>query len=125
MTRRRQSQRKNATRQEFKVINQDLSGGYEVQMVAASIMKLLEGRVSPELLNVMSAMLLGFNDEMQLEIADDLLDFACGHVIHTTGCPTADFMLGACYLWIAEDQGLDTQKLVNTLMMEVEQDEKR
>jgi hypothetical protein len=32
------------------------------------------------------------------------------HVIHTTGCPSADYILEACYRWIAEEQGiLDSQ----------------
>jgi len=65
----------------------------------------LEGRVSPQLHQMMTAMLLGFNDDMQLEIADDLLDFACQHIVHTTGCPTADALLVTCYGWIAEEQG--------------------
>lgn len=106
MTSKNKKLRKKATHAEFKVINQNLSGEFSVEPVSASIMELLEGRVSPELQKSMELMLLGFNDEMQLEIADNLLDFACGHVIHTTGCPSADCVLMACYMWIAEEQGI-------------------
>ena len=35
-----------------------------------------------------------------------LLDFAHGHVVHTTGCCSADAVLLSCYKWIVEEQGL-------------------
>ena len=70
-------------------------------------MECVEDKVSPKLLDVLNAMLLGFNDDMQLEIADDLLDFAYGQVVHTTGCPSADAVLNACYTWIAEEKGFE------------------
>ncbi len=89
----------------IKVIEQDLRDGYSIDGTSKIIMDCLEDKVSPDLLELLKQMLLGFNDDMQLEIADNLLDFAHGHVVHTTGCPSADAVLAACYKWIAEEKG--------------------
>lgn len=89
----------------IKVYEQDLTCQFGVDGTAQYVMECLEDKVSPELLDVLNAMLLGFNDDMQLEIADDLLDFAYAQVVHTTGCPSADAVLNACYTWIAEEKG--------------------
>ena len=91
----------------LKVYEQDLTPQFSVDGTAQYVMECLEDKVSPKLLDVLNAMLLGFNDDMQLEIADDLLDFAYGQVVHTTGCPSADAVLYACYTWIAEEKGFE------------------
>ena len=91
----------------LKVYEQDLTHQFGVDGTAQYVMECLEDKVSPKLLDVLNAMLLGFNDDMQLEIADDLLDFAYGQVVHTTGCPSADAVLNACYTWIAEEKGFE------------------
>ena len=91
----------------IKVIEQDLTYQFGVEGVALDVMECLEDKVSPALLDTLNAMLLGFNDDMQLEIADDLLDFAYGQMAHTTGCPSADAVLNACYTWIAEEKGFE------------------
>ena len=91
----------------LKVYEQDLIYQFSVDGTAQYVMECLEDKVSPKLLDVLNAMLLGFNDDMQLEIADDLLDFAYGQVVHTTGCPSADAVLNACYTWIAEEKGFE------------------
>ena len=72
--------------------------------LAAEVMKDLEGKVSDDLLELLNVMLLGFCDEMQLEIADDLVDFVCDRVVHTTNCPSADAVLLSCYEGIAEEK---------------------
>ena len=91
----------------LKVYEQDLTYQFGVDSTAQYVMECLEDKVSSKLLDVLNAMLLGFNDDMQLEIADDLLDFAYGQVVHTTGCPSADAVLNACYTWIAEEKGFE------------------
>ena len=91
----------------LKVYEQDLTHQFGVDGTAQYVMECLEDKVSPKLLDLLNAMLLGFNDDMQLEIADDLLDFAYGQVVHTTGCPSADAVLNACYTWIAEEKGFE------------------
>lgn len=102
--------------EEVEVIEQDLSYEYSIEGVAMSIMEIIEKKVSPELFYMMKDMLLGFDDAMQLEMADDLLDFAHGHVIHTTGCPSADYVLDMCYAYIADEHGiLDEEAIQNKL----------
>ena len=91
----------------FKIYEQDLTYQFGIDSTAQFVMDGLEERVSPELLELLNAMLLGFSDDMQLEIADDLLDFVCMHVIHTTGCLSADAVLESCYKWIAEEKGIE------------------
>jgi hypothetical protein len=101
---------------DVRVIEQDLSGEHDIDCDAMSIMECLEDKVSKELFELLKEMLLGFNEEMQLELADDLLNFAHGHVIHTTGCPSADYVLEMCYAWIAAEHGiLDGEAIQNML----------
>ena len=93
-----------------RVIDQNLKGEYNYDSTALRVIENLEDRVSVQLYDMIRDMLLGFEEGMQLEIADNLLDFTVMHVIHTTGCPSADYILEACYRWIAEEQGiLDSQ----------------
>ena len=103
------STRRNYSKVKFvkvKVIEQDLRSEQEMETVAESLIELLDGKVSAELQVIIMEMMLGFSKEMQLEIADNLLDFAHGHVVHTTGCWSADAVLKTCYEWIAEEHGL-------------------
>ena len=100
----------NSLAADSRVIDQDLKGEYNYDSTALRVIENLEDRVSIQLYDMIRDMLLGFDDGMQLEIADNLLDFTVMHVIHTTGCPSADYILEACYRWIAEEQGiLDSQ----------------
>lgn len=104
----KKSKIKKVTREKLvKVIEQDLTGLFGIESTAQYVMECLEDKVSSELLELLKQMLLGFSDDMQLEIADNLLDFTCGHVIHTTGCKSADVILAACYICIAAEKGID------------------
>ena len=97
-----------------RVIDRDLKNEYNFDSTALMVLGNLEDRVSIELYDMIRDMLLGFEEGMQLEIADNLLDFAVMHVIHTTGCPSADYILEACYRWIAEEQGIiDSQSFAD------------
>ena len=91
---------------ELEVIEQDLRQEQKVDGTAMSVMECLEDKVSAELFGMLKTVLLGFSEPIQLEIADDLLDFACHQVIHTTGCISVDVALGSCYKWIAEEKGI-------------------
>ena len=91
---------------ELEVIEQDLRQEQKVDGTAMTVMGCLEDKVSAELFEMLKTVLLGFSEPMQLEIADDLLDFACQQVIHTTGCISVDVALGSCYKWIAEEKGI-------------------
>lgn len=106
---RKKKTKKNYQSLELIVFEQDLSCEQPVDGTAMSVMECLEGRVSDELLELMKVMLLGFAEGMQLEIADNLLDFACRRVVHTTGCISADAVLKFCYGWIAAEKGFDLE----------------
>ena len=102
------SSRKNFSKVKFvkvKVIEQNLRSEQEIGDEVESLVRLLGSKVSAELQVIIMEMMLGFSKEMQQEIADDLLDFAYEHVVHTTGCWSADAVLKSCYEWIAEEQG--------------------
>ena len=67
MKSRKRKFKKNHEYLEVKVIEQDLSCEQSVDSVAMSVMECLEDRVSPELLYLLNAMLLGFSNDMQLK----------------------------------------------------------
>lgn len=96
----------NSLAADSRVIDRDLKNEYNFDSTALMVLGNLEDRVSIQIYDMIRDMLLGFEDGMQLEIADNLLDFTVKHVIHTTGCPSADYILEACYRWIAEEQGI-------------------
>jgi hypothetical protein len=83
------------------VIIRDLSNEYGLDERAARIMQQVEDLVSENLLNNLIDCLLSFCDQMQVELAEDILDFALAHVVHTTGCKSADYILDYCYTCIA------------------------
>lgn len=99
-----------------RVINQDLRSKYGTDSVAEFVMECLEDKVSRPLYDLLKLQLLGYNDDMQLEIADSLLDFVCDEVVHSTGCPSADATLEACYTWIAAEKGMLTDESMYELM---------
>lgn len=89
-----------------KVITQDLSNEFGIDERAARIMRLVEGEVSEDLLDMLMTELQGFCGQMQIEMAEDLLDFALAHVVHTTGCPSVDYVLDYCYSHIAMEHDI-------------------
>ena len=94
---------------ELVVIEQDLACGQAVSGTAMTVMECLEDKVSAELFELLKTILLGFSEPMQLEIADDLLDFACRQVVHNTGCISVDSVLYSCYKWIADEKGVSLE----------------
>ena len=88
------------------VVARDTSGNYAIDKVAAGLMAQVEDEVSQELMELLRWQLLGFCKEMQREMAEDLLFFALGHVVTTTGCPSADYVLDCCYTMIAVEHGI-------------------
>ena len=88
------------------VIIQDLTSEFNLDERAIRIMMLMDGEVSDNLLRTLVQQLQGFCGQMQIEMAENLLDFALGHVIHTTGCPSADYVLDYCYSYIAMEHDI-------------------
>ncbi len=90
----------------FMVYNKDLCSKNPISDTAAYYMELVGEEVSSELFDVLKKTLAGFNEDMQIEIADNLLNFIDFKAIVTTGCYSVDLVLNMCYLMIAEEQGL-------------------
>ena len=72
----------------------------------ARIIALVKDEVSNDLFDMLVGYLQGFCGQMQIEMAEDLLDFAIGHVVHTTGCQSVDVVLDYCYSFIAMEHGI-------------------
>ena len=89
-----------------KVLIQNLCDEYNIDESAAKVMMLIKGEVSDGLLRMLVQELQGFCGRMQLEMAEDLLDFALGHVVHTTGCRSVDMVLDYCYTHIAMEHDI-------------------
>ena len=62
--------------------------------------------VFPMLYGHLMMVVRGFDEDMQLEMAEDLVSFASEHIAHTTGVISADFTLDVCYLMIAYDHNI-------------------
>lgn len=93
-------------------IEQDLRNQYPADGSATDILDTLEGRLSKSLLNDIREYLPGFHPDLQVEIADDVVDFTNGDSVRYTGLKYIDRMLKAFYLLISEELGLDLSELV-------------
>ena len=88
------------------MIHQNLLKKHQLDPIAEKVMACLEGKVSPMLYGHLMMVVRGFDEDMQLEMAEDLVSFACEHIAHTTGVISADFTLDVCYLMIAYDHNI-------------------
>ena len=88
---------------ENKVFNRDKRHEYHIDSTAQSVMECIEGRVSDKLYQDMMDYLPGFNDDMQLEIADNLLDAVCYGWQHYIGIPHIDTKMKSFYFLIEEE----------------------
>lgn len=88
-----------------KVFMNDLSLEFKVDGIASDVMECIISRVSEELYNQMYDYLLGFNADMQLVIADNLLDNSCYGWEHYTGIDHVDEKLRIFYFLIDKELG--------------------
>ena len=88
-----------------RLIEQDLCEDQSMNMGAEYTMKRLKNKLSSELVDMLVMQLLGFNEVIQEEIADNLDMYVRNHEVHTTGCPSVDYVLDVCYMWIAAELG--------------------
>ena len=103
----------------IKVVEGDLSCMQDISSYALDVKDLLNEKVSPELSDKLNEMLLGFNEDVQLEMVENMLSFICANVLHTTGCFSVDTALEMCYKWIGEEKGMVTNgfgRLMNRLI---------
>ena len=88
-----------------KIFMNDLSMQFEVDDAAHSVFANIEGRVNDELYNQMYGYMLGFDKEMQLVIADNLLDAVIYGWEHYTHIDHVDDKLKSFYLLIDKELG--------------------
>ena len=88
-----------------RVIEEDLSEYQGMNRCAEYTMKRLERKLSTELVEMLIEQLLGFNEVIQEEMADNLDLYVRNHEVKTTGCPSVDLVLDVCYMWIAAELG--------------------
>ena len=87
-----------------RMIHENLIADHQIDR--EQVMTGLEDRVSPVLYGTLIMLVRGFDEDMQLEMADDLVDFAKYHLAHTTGVVSADIVLDLCYMMIAEEHDI-------------------
>ena len=85
---------------------QDLQPDYGLTSEVEEIMDRVGKEVSPLLHQMLIEQMLGFHEDMQIEMAENLEEFACLHEVHFTGCADVDYVLAQCYGWIAAELGL-------------------
>ena len=89
-----------------KLIHQDLLTEHPLDPVAERILDCMRGRISPALQGHFMQLLRSFDEDMQIEIADDLNDFSQDHTAHTTGVVSADIILDLGYKMIAFEHNI-------------------
>ena len=94
------------------MIHQNLLKNYPLDPIAEKVLEGLEGKVCPSLQGYLMIILRGFDENMQLEMADNLLDFVNDNILHRTGCYSVDVTLAQCYMWIGMEQGIVKEKVV-------------
>ena len=90
-------------KREHKVFNRDMRPECRIDGTAQFVMECVKGRVSEKLYHDMKDYLLGFTDDMQLEIADNLLDAVCSGWEHYINIPHIDTKMKNFYLLIEEE----------------------
>ena len=93
------------SRTRVRLVAEDYTMDQSVNKSAEYLMKRLERHLSPELVNMLIEQMLGFNEWMQQEMAYDMDLFVREHEVRTTGCPSVDYVLDVCYMWIAAEKG--------------------
>ena len=90
---------------EKRILKKEMRAEGSIFCVAESVLENVEERVSKELYDEMTDYLYGFTDDMQLEIADDLLDAVCHGWEHYIGIRHIDQKLKYFYQLIDKEVG--------------------
>ena len=98
-----------------KVVDEHLLPEHQLTRLAERELMNLQGRVSDGLCSVLMYHVRGFDEEMQLVMAENLVDFAKSHVAYTTGVPSADFILDIGYKMIAMEHGIMKKNVVSRI----------
>ena len=93
----RKQQNRQVHGQQLTVFYQDLRSQYPIHPLADSMVELCKGLVSNGLYHQMKNCLAGFDENMQLMMADYLRDCVDGNGLHTTGIKHIDRILWPLY----------------------------
>ena len=103
-----------------KVKHENLLPEHQLTRLAEGEMMCLQGLVSLELYGILSYHVRGFDEDMQLTMAENLVDFAKKHVAYTTGVLSADLVLDICYKMIAMEHGLLKKSVLSRMKNKLE-----
>jgi hypothetical protein len=103
-----------------KVKHENLLPEHQLTRLAEGEMMCLQGLVSLELYGILSYHVRGFDEDMQLTMAENLVDFAKKHVAYTTGVLSADLVLDICYTMIAMEHGLLKKSVLSRMKNKLE-----
>lgn len=89
--------------QQLTVFNLDLAPHYPISSLVVGLMELCEGQVSKGLLRQMTNCTQGFDESLQLLMAECLKDCVDGKGLHTTGIKNIDQILWPLYRQIQRE----------------------
>lgn len=89
-----------------RVVDEHLLTEHQLTTLAERTMMNLHEHVSLAIYGQLVYCVRGFDEEMQLVMAENLVDFAKQHVAYTTGVLSADIVLDICYKMIAAELGI-------------------
>ena len=101
-----------------KVVHENLLPEHQLTRVAEREMTALHDKVSMELYGILTYHVRGFDEDMQLTMAENLVDFAKQHVAYTTGVASADLVLDICYKMMAMEMGLLKKSVLSRMKNE-------
>ena len=101
-----------------KVVHENLLPEHQLTRLAEREMMALHDKVGMELYGILSYHVRGFDEDMQLTMAENLVDFARHHVAYTTGVASADLVLDICYKMIAMEQGILKKSVLSKMKNE-------
>ena len=91
-----------STVEDGKEFYNDLRDQNPIDSVARTVLENVKTRITDDLYNDIVESLRGFSEEIQLEIADDVLDYVCNKWVHKTNLKSVDTLLFGMYARIKE-----------------------
>ena len=76
---------------------------YDVDSTAARVMRYVKHRISKELYEYLLQILVPYTSRVQLDMAENILDFVNDIPVQNIGYQSADEVLEYCYRLIAEE----------------------
>ena len=94
----------------------ELSGEQKMDEMAATILYLVEKKVSPTLFQRLCEVVYPFRAEAQCKMAACIWKFLRHRTVTSTGNPSVDVVLNCCYLLMGAERGYTKKKLRNKLV---------